>query len=226
MRQERTHQPQTLLQDQSKGLPPLPAGSHSGGTEHAAAFSSWGLLVFVTPPAMVRGTLQAQNRSLSPRQGAQAARPRHSLRREIAEITPSVSLLYCMSVFPVLWVNTGNIPFCDSSPTHHVLTQLPAPVPVTASPPASSPLPCPLILHPRAAMRAQAMTVSPCHKGLREEVELLPGFQGGEGDGRDGGASSGSILCWGRKKEAWGHSAITAGGHTESFRDTQGAGPT
>lgn len=145
---------------------------------------------------------------------------------EIAEITPSISLLYCTSVFLVPWVNMMNIPFCDSSPTYHVLTQLPAPAPVTASSPASSPLPCPLILHPHAAGRAQAMTVSPFHRGFGEEVGLQQGFKGEEGDGKDGGASSGRMLCWEESKRHGDIQPQQLSGHTEGFGDTQGVGPT
>lgn len=136
--------------------------------------------------------------------------PGTAYKSEIAEITPSISLLYCTSVFPVPWVNTMNIPFCNSSPTHHVLTELPAPAPVTASPPASSLFPCPPILHPHAARAAWAMTVAPSHRGFGEEVGLQQAFKGGERDGRDGGASSGRMFCWWRKQEARGHSATTA----------------
>lgn len=72
-RQACPHQPQTQLQDQSKRLPPLTAGSHSSGTEHTGALPSCGLLVFATAPKTGRGTLQAQNKSSSPRADSPSA---------------------------------------------------------------------------------------------------------------------------------------------------------
>jgi len=67
MRGEHPHQFQTQLQDPSEHLPPLTAGSHSSGTEHTGAVSSCGLLVFIAAPVTGRDTLQAQNKSSSPR---------------------------------------------------------------------------------------------------------------------------------------------------------------
>lgn len=81
------HQTQT----QSNGLPPLPAGSHSSGTEHTSAFLSSGLLPFTTAPVMGHGAPQAQNKPSSPRTGSQTGttKPCTASESEITEITPA-----------------------------------------------------------------------------------------------------------------------------------------
>lgn len=169
------------------------------------------MLVFIVAPRTGHGTLQAQNKSSSLQEWTARARalPNAGTAREskIAEITPSIALLGCTSVFPVPGVNTMNTPFCDSSPPHHVLTQLPA----AASPSASSPLPCPLILHPHAAGQARATTVGPFHRGFGEEAGLQPGFKGGRREGRWGQLREDALLGE-RKEEARGPPATRAVG--------------
>lgn len=69
------------------------------------------------------------------------------------------------------------------------------------------------------------MTVGPFHRGFAEEVGLQRGFKGGEGDGKDRGASLGRMLYWGRKQEAWGHSARTAARAHRGFWGYPGGWP-
>lgn len=154
------------------------------------------MFAFLAAPVTGPGTVQTQNKPSSPRADSPSTRcqnPAH------CQDNAKHSLPYCMSVFPVLWVNLRSIStphlLCVASDHCGDCFHLPAPIPRARIDPS-----------PHAA---RGVMCSDWNEGMEMGGMVGPAL---------GGCSA-----WGRKQEAHGSSSITAVGvHRGLWRCTRG----